>query len=302
VGIPRAARGLGGDLGLVYDGALGAVDNWWHDAYGLDVKILSPPHTVLALGMLGVAAGVLLLMASLQNRAVAGDHVVGLPFIFMCGVMLTMVSIFLTEHSFPNQQRSREFYIAACLTYPMYLAAAARGSKRRWPATTAALVYGGIVLTMLWVLPLFAAEPKLAPVYRKIDRMVPPPFPLLLVVPALAMDLSLRFFGKQRGFWRDTLLAVPLGLLFFGLLLLTQWYFAEFLLSQRADNWFFAGAQSFPYSSKPGSWEHEFWHTRGRNSDTTPLTWAAVWITLGLAIFNARLGLGLGNWLSRIRR
>jgi hypothetical protein len=187
-------------------------DNWWHDAYGLDVKILSPPHTVLALGMLGVAAGVLLLMASLQNRAVAGDHVVGLPFIFMCGVMLTMVSIFLTEHSFPNQQRSREFYIAACLTYPMYLAAAARGSKRRWPATTAALVYAGIVLTMLWVLPLFAAEPKLAPVYRKIDRMVPPPFPLLLVVPALAMDLSLRFFGKQRGFWRDTLLGRAAGI------------------------------------------------------------------------------------------
>src|SRR5205085_8079639 len=29
-------------------------DNWWHDAYGLDVKILSPPHTVLALGMWAV--------------------------------------------------------------------------------------------------------------------------------------------------------------------------------------------------------------------------------------------------------
>ena len=23
-------------------------DDWWHNAYGLDVKILSPPHTVLA--------------------------------------------------------------------------------------------------------------------------------------------------------------------------------------------------------------------------------------------------------------
>ncbi len=26
-------------------------DNWWHNAYGLDVKILSPPHVLLALGM-----------------------------------------------------------------------------------------------------------------------------------------------------------------------------------------------------------------------------------------------------------
>ena len=25
-------------------------DDWWHNAYGLDVKILSPPHTVLAAG------------------------------------------------------------------------------------------------------------------------------------------------------------------------------------------------------------------------------------------------------------
>src|SRR5204862_31115 len=28
-------------------------DNWWHEAYGLDVKVLSPPHAVLALGALG---------------------------------------------------------------------------------------------------------------------------------------------------------------------------------------------------------------------------------------------------------
>src|SRR5882724_8168007 len=25
-------------------------DNWWHEAYGLDVKIISPPHMLLALG------------------------------------------------------------------------------------------------------------------------------------------------------------------------------------------------------------------------------------------------------------
>ena len=25
-------------------------DDWWHSAYGLDVKILSPPHTLLAMG------------------------------------------------------------------------------------------------------------------------------------------------------------------------------------------------------------------------------------------------------------
>src|SRR5438067_6909875 len=44
-------------------------DNWWHGAYGLDVKILSPPHVVLSLGMLGVAVGGMLVVLAAMNRA-----------------------------------------------------------------------------------------------------------------------------------------------------------------------------------------------------------------------------------------
>ncbi|HVP91776.1 MAG TPA: hypothetical protein VMS75_11240, partial [Terriglobales bacterium] len=44
-------------------------DNWWHDAYGLDVKILSPPHMVLALGVLAVHVGGLILILGQMNRA-----------------------------------------------------------------------------------------------------------------------------------------------------------------------------------------------------------------------------------------
>src|SRR5712672_3114057 len=43
-------------------------DDWWHKAYGLDVKIVSPPHAVLGLGMLGISVGALLLVLSRQNR------------------------------------------------------------------------------------------------------------------------------------------------------------------------------------------------------------------------------------------
>ena len=32
-------------------------DDWWHNAYGLDVKILSPPHTVLAAGIIAIELG-----------------------------------------------------------------------------------------------------------------------------------------------------------------------------------------------------------------------------------------------------
>src|SRR5437868_3896896 len=44
-------------------------DNWWHDAYGVDVKILSPPHTVLALGMWAIVLVALMLLLREQTLA-----------------------------------------------------------------------------------------------------------------------------------------------------------------------------------------------------------------------------------------
>src|ERR1700759_625971 len=46
-------------------------DNWWHNAYGLDVKIVSPPHTVLMLGIWAVCLGSLFLIVAAMNRAEA---------------------------------------------------------------------------------------------------------------------------------------------------------------------------------------------------------------------------------------
>jgi hypothetical protein len=37
-------------------------DNWWHQAYRLDVKILSPPHVLLILGLLAIRFGVVVLI------------------------------------------------------------------------------------------------------------------------------------------------------------------------------------------------------------------------------------------------
>src|SRR3712207_1136767 len=44
-------------------------DDWWHNAYGLDVKIISPPHTLLSLGMYSIVIGALVMLAAWQNRA-----------------------------------------------------------------------------------------------------------------------------------------------------------------------------------------------------------------------------------------
>src|SRR5258706_14955183 len=43
-------------------------DNWWHNAYGLDVKIVSPPHTLLSFGSLAIKVGVMAMMAGVMNR------------------------------------------------------------------------------------------------------------------------------------------------------------------------------------------------------------------------------------------
>src|SRR6476619_8184234 len=42
-------------------------DNWWHNAYGLDVKIISPPHMVLAWGMIAIELGAMYLALGAQT-------------------------------------------------------------------------------------------------------------------------------------------------------------------------------------------------------------------------------------------
>ena len=44
-------------------------DNWWHNAYGLDVKIVSLPHSMLGIGELMIELGALLLVCAHLNRA-----------------------------------------------------------------------------------------------------------------------------------------------------------------------------------------------------------------------------------------
>jgi hypothetical protein len=273
-------------------------DNWWHDAYGLDVEILSPPHTVLAAGMYAVAVGALLLVLSWQNRSADHQQKIGSRmFVFTAGVLLTMSTIIVTEKSFPNQQHTSLFYQVSCAIYPLYLVAVARASKLRWSATGAALVYMGLELLMVWLLPLFPAQPKLGPIYNPVDHMVPPNFPMLLVVPAFAIDLLMLWLGGKRGWLRDWGLAILLGAVFLGLLLLVQWHFAKFLLTPWSENWFFAGNQQWPYFSRNGDWHRRFWDL---NQD--PVTVIGLGIALGLAILKSRIALWFGNWMSQVKR
>ena len=50
------------------------------------------------------------------------------------------------------------------------------------PATTTTIIYMAIVMMLIWVLLLFPATAKLAPIHNPVTRMIPPPFPLLFIV------------------------------------------------------------------------------------------------------------------------
>lgn len=272
-------------------------DNWWHNAYGLDVKILSPPHTVLAIGMLGVALGVLLLMVSWQNRIAEQNPMAAYLFVFMTGILLLMASIFHTERSVPNLQHTGKFLLTSVLPYPMYLIAASRASKVRWGATITAGVYTILLMLAIWTLPLFEGSPKLAPIYNRVDHMVPPAFPLLLICPAIALDLLVNNFGGK-GWFRDTLLAIALGIAFVAVYLPVQWNFSEFLISKRSDTWFFAGGHFFPYTSRAdGPWRHRFWEVENDPVTTSTVLWAMLRATIV-----ARIALAFGSWMSKVRR
>lgn len=287
-------------------------DNWWHDAYGLDVKILSPPHTVLALGMWAVVLGALLLVLREQNNgaialapgesgarssAAQGQWF----FIFGSGVLLAMASVFLAETSFPNQHHSAPFLRASALTYPIYLVGMARAAKFRWSATFIALSYMLIVAVMAWVLPLFAGEPKLGPIAYHVDHFVALPFPLLLVVPAVVLDVIRNFIGAGRNWWRDILIVALSAAAFVAVFAVTQWHFSKFLLSPDAQNWFFAADRQWGYTEAPGPWRQQFWDTVNPKSNP-PIRSSTFAVALGYALASSAVGLALGNWMAKVRR
>jgi len=189
-----------------------------------------------------------------------------------------------------------------CGHYPALLVMAARAGNLRWGATCAAGVYMAFYAVLIWILPLFPAQPMLAPIYNPVTHMVPPPFPVWLVVPAVVIDLLLRWERRSASsadapWQRDWMLALALGVAFLGLVLAVQWHFSAFMLSPASDNWFFAGHRHWPYSSNLGPWMNDFWRL-----DRDPVTARGLVGALLLACGACRVGLMFGNWMLKVRR
>ncbi|MXX57026.1 MAG: hypothetical protein F4X15_07225 [Gemmatimonadetes bacterium] len=284
------------------------LDDWWHNAYGLDVEILSPPHVVLAMGICAIQLGALLMALSWQNRASErGKRLLGFAYAYSAGLLLLTLAVLMLEYSFPNDWRGPVFHMISAGVYPVVFFAVGRAARLRWPATWTALVYMGMTLVMMWVLPLFPAEPLLAPILRNVDRMVAPEFPLVLIVPAIALDLLLRRASQPgRAPVRRSVdwgLAALGSVAFVGLFGVVHWYFGEFMLSEASRNYFFQG-DTWGYNNAPGPWQYEFWNgsrfSRGEISFADFLSRA--WWALPIGFVSARVGLWVGNWMLAVRR
>jgi hypothetical protein len=161
--------------------------------------------------------------------------------------------------------------------------------------TSIAAGYFVVVAVSSWILRMFPAEPKLGPILTHITHFQPAQFPLLVIVPALLMDLVLQRSGS--GEWVKALL---LSLSFISVLLAVQYPLSGFLLeSPVARNWFF-GADSWYYQvSADAPYRYKF----------HPGDVAAFWKMLeglGIAVVAgfvaARISLRWGKWLQRVQR
>jgi hypothetical protein len=271
-------------------------DNWWHNAYGLDVKIFSPPHVVLDGGVLAIQVGAVVLIASAMNRS-SGELQRKLGWmLLLLGGMVTMLALTVVwESTYRVLMHTAQCYRAVAIVLPVVLLGFARVSKHRWACSIVAGIYMVYAMLMLWIFPLFPATPKLGPVYQRITHFVPMEFPLLIIVPAFLLDLlRARLEGRKKWFQ-----AAVAGATFLTAFLAVQWPFARFLISPASANWFF-GTKYFAYFASPNGFDvrHLFVPAERAGSQF----WTVMAEALVLGILSSRLGMAWGEWVRKIRR
>jgi hypothetical protein len=268
-------------------------DDWWHNAYGLDVKIVSPPHTVLVLGLLSIQLGGLILVLGQMNRAEGAERVwLERLFHYIGGMILVGQFLFLLEWIQRAEQHAGFFYRSVALAAPITLVGIARASRHKWASTIVAAIYTVFMLGLVWILPRFPATPKLGPVFQQVTHFVPPGFPLLLIVPAVALDGLRQRLGSTLKPW---LLALIYGVTFLGTFMAVQWPFANLLMSPAARNWFFA-AHYVDYNARP------FWGEVTNRFGHDPAFWPNLGIALVASVVLSRVGIAWGDWMQRIKR
>ncbi len=268
-------------------------DDWWHNAYGLDVKILSPPHVVLALGIIAIQIGASMLVLGHMNRACGADRErLDWMFLYLGAMIVLATQVVIMELSQRVQQHTGAFYVSVAITVPAVLIATAWASARRWAATIVAAIFMLFLCLLIWILPLFPAEPKLGPVFNPVTQFIPPAFPILLIVPAFGLDL----IRPRIRNWNPWLEALICGAIFFATFVPAQWFFADFLMTPAAANRFF-GTIYRDFYTGPTSLEARNLFLRAE-----PNFAHLMWIALAISLVTSRIGIAWGRWMQSVKR
>jgi hypothetical protein len=282
-------------------------DNWWHNAYGLDVKIVSPPHVLLILGIRVVGFGFSFLTLAALNRAAVAAQVSGLGeaqpgykelqriLLFLGGTILIGQMFLLMEYTGSIHLHQTGAYIAIAMLVPIALAIYSRATRNRWAATWMAVIYTIYEIGQILIFPLFPATPKLGPVYYHITHMVPTGFPILVIAPAIALDL---LWQRTMGKWKLWQVALVSGVVFAAVMMAVEWPFANFLMSPLSRNAFF-GTDYFSYSTPVTSFTrlHRF-----EGTDSGMVLWMGLLKCVIYASIGTWVGTLFGNWMRKVQR
>jgi hypothetical protein len=286
--------GWGGAVMLVS----ASFDNWWHSAYGLDLTLISPPHILIMFGSRMISAGMLFLVLAAMNRAfeagAANSRHLQMLFLYLCGLILAFQMFSLQEPTLDFMLHQAAAYIAMAIFLPVVFAASFQASRFSWAATCTAAIYSLLTIAEILIFPLFPAHPRLGPVYYPVTHLVPAKFPILIFVPALALDL----LWQRTCIWKPWQTAIASGIVFIAVLTAVEWPFASFLMSRASENRFF-GTIYFQYNAQPDGFDR-------LRKFASPDHGLALFLGLLRATLYASLsvwiGLGFGRWLRRVRR
>lgn len=272
-------------------------DNWWHAAYGLDVKIVSPPHTLLILGIRCVGLGVLFLILAAMNRETddsATHKKLQRLYLYLGGLTIGGQMFFLLEYTWDVKLHSASSYIAMAIALPVMFALYAQSSRYKWACTVTAAIYMAFAIAEVLIFPLFPASPKLGPVFFPVTHLIPAKFPILIIVPALALDL---LWQKTRA-WKMWQVALVSGALFMAVLLAVEWPFAIFLMSKASENRFF-GTIYFDYNSRPDGYDRmrEWFNPSAPGAMAIAMLRASLYAAIG-----TYAGLRFGRWMRGVQR
>ncbi len=273
----------------------GAVDLWWHASHPPSLHVLTPTHLALVTGVLIVWVGGLLVALSAQDLPREGVRTAKpVAHLVSAALVVYWVVLMATEYvGRPNLWHGSEFYWVSGGLFPIVLLAIARSSHRHWAASITTFVYAIGMMIAIWILQLV---PVVTPsVNQEVVHFVPPPFPLLLVLPSLAIDALVRRAGSSHRPGTDHILAVAGGVAFMGIFVVIHWFLGDFLLSP-AGRGFVMGADHWPHHAVLGEWRYQYW-TQEPGRRALAVGMAAAGAT---AIVSARAGLWLGDRLSTL--